>query len=626
MSTQHAGLHSICLTSEEKELFRVFLAALKWKGRMNTTLRVAGGWVRDKLLGKDSNDIDIAIDDQTGVEFATSLNEYLQSIGIESHRLAVILANPEQSKHIETATVKVLGIPIDFVNLRSETYSEDSRIPGITFGTAAEDAFRRDFTINSLFYNINTEQVEDLTQQGLSDLMAGVMRTPLDPLVTFKDDPLRILRAVRFAARFAFSLDDSLVQAARTPEVHLAFDNKVSRERMLKELDGMLAHHVTRPALALMYIHYIGIYHLVFKFPGDVVLPVSSDLQGNNNSSSLLEKVKSDADSNVHAAPAPNTHVSTTTVFALTQANKTIANAVYKTLDTVYWVNILRCIRSAGWNNEVGAELAAGGSTDDMELDAEGVSRIAEARQAPPAPAVENGTRTDGSIDIRASNTIEPRCISVNEQCRPLSSTGQSRSVYFAAATNMLRDQTVLDSKKKEVSVPTLLLKDSLKMDTDTIKAVQAMHEAILSFQDLAVRYASFTREEGGVLLRSVRENWREALWIACADQLAGVFPRNYDIPPPSIPTSNVLHTEKQIFQTLYINVSSAFPSTGPVPNYVSSSCTVEYDTIIQFALLEQRLLELQLDRVWELKPLLDGNQLMQAVGLKRGPLVGMFN
>jgi hypothetical protein len=236
----------------------------------------------------------------------------------------------------------------------------------------------------------------------------------------------------------------------------------------------------------------------------------------------------------------------------------------------------------------------------------------------------------------------------VEEQCHAVSSSGLSRAVYFAAATNMLREFIALDKKNKEVPVPLLLLKDALKMDTDTIKAVQAMHESILSFQDLAVRYASFTREEGGILLRLVRENWREALWISCADQLAGIFPRSYNIPPPSAPAVNVVHTEKQIFQSLCISVSSisstipkkaysssssssrsssssSSSSSGSGRNSSSSSNTVVYDTIVQFALLEQRLLELQLDKVWELKPLLDGNRLMQAVGLKRGPLVGSY-
>ena len=92
-----------------------------------------------------------------------------------------------------------MGVSIDLVNLRSEEYGEDSRVPEIKIGTPEQDALRRDLTINSLFYNINTKQVEDFTKMGLADLNKGTARTPLEPLKTFMDDPLRVLRTVRFA-------------------------------------------------------------------------------------------------------------------------------------------------------------------------------------------------------------------------------------------------------------------------------------------------------------------------------------------------------------------------------------------------------------------------------------------
>jgi tRNA nucleotidyltransferase (CCA-adding enzyme) len=98
-------------------------------------------------------------------------------------------------------------LPIDLVNLRKEEYALDSRIPTVAFGTPLEDALRRDLTINALFYNINTGQVEDYTEHGIEDLKAGRIRTPLNPEQTFKDDPLRILRVFRFAARYNFSCD-----------------------------------------------------------------------------------------------------------------------------------------------------------------------------------------------------------------------------------------------------------------------------------------------------------------------------------------------------------------------------------------------------------------------------------
>jgi tRNA nucleotidyltransferase/poly(A) polymerase len=100
--------------------------------------------------------------------------------------------------------VLILGHWVDFTNLRTETYEAGSRIPTVRFGTAEEDAQRRDFTINSLFYNLNSRRIEDLTGHGLCDLLERqLVRTPLPPRTTFLDDPLRLLRAVRFAARWA---------------------------------------------------------------------------------------------------------------------------------------------------------------------------------------------------------------------------------------------------------------------------------------------------------------------------------------------------------------------------------------------------------------------------------------
>jgi tRNA nucleotidyltransferase/poly(A) polymerase len=233
----------VVVSAPEAKLFATLLQSTTYPSATRTVqeptvLRVAGGWVRDKLLGRESHDIDIAINNQSGVDFATTLNEYLKSIGEEVRTLAVIQANPDQSKHLETANVRVLGFEVDCVNLRTETYTDESgRIPTMCHGTAQEDALRRDFTINALFYNLNTGAVEDLTGMGLADLAKGVVRTPIDPNVTFKDDPLRVLRALRFASRFNFSLDSDLAQAASSPEVKAALIAKVRNQTRQKIVD-----------------------------------------------------------------------------------------------------------------------------------------------------------------------------------------------------------------------------------------------------------------------------------------------------------------------------------------------------------------------------------------------------
>ena len=226
---------NLSLSPTESKIFDLLKNVVQTKAPQ-TTLRVAGGWVRDKLLGKSSNDIDIAIDNMTGEGFANLVNEYMREQGFKTKEIAVVQANPDQSKHLATAMVRIFGLPIDFVNLRTETYS-DSRIPTMQMGTAEEDASRRDLTINSLFYNINTGEVEDFVG-GLQDLRAGIARTPLNPVQTFLDDPLRILRTVRFAAKYNLSLDPSIIEAAKRPEVQKAFKDKISKERIWTELAG----------------------------------------------------------------------------------------------------------------------------------------------------------------------------------------------------------------------------------------------------------------------------------------------------------------------------------------------------------------------------------------------------
>lgn len=113
-----------------------------------------------------------------------------------------------------------------------------------TFGTPYEDAVRRDTTINSLFFNVHTRRVEDLTGTGIADLQEGIVRTPLEALQTFTDDPLRVLRCIRFAARLGYSLDDGIwdcLDGEQGQHVRAALRDKVSRERVGIEVDKMLA-------------------------------------------------------------------------------------------------------------------------------------------------------------------------------------------------------------------------------------------------------------------------------------------------------------------------------------------------------------------------------------------------
>lgn len=179
----HMTTTKITLTPRESQLRSLLLDVARFIDESKAIkekieLRWAGGWVRDKLLDIPSHDIDTAINSMTGFAFSSKMQDFLKDEeNMKKHSLEAkdlgslhkILANPEKSKHLETATTRIFGFDVDFVNLRKETYSEDSRNPQMEFGTAEEDALRRDATINALFYNLHTDQVEDFST-GLEDL------------------------------------------------------------------------------------------------------------------------------------------------------------------------------------------------------------------------------------------------------------------------------------------------------------------------------------------------------------------------------------------------------------------------------------------------------------------------
>lgn len=226
--------------------------------------RIAGGWVRDKILNIPSNDIDIAIENKnvSGQLFLQQLIQFYKNDdysnvshfnklhntdfsfkNIFNTGIHVTKVNSEKSKHLETAMASVFNHSIDFVSLRKESYTNKNRIPTIEVGTPLEDCLRRDCTINSLFYNINTGYLEDMSEMGLMDLKNGVIRTPLDPMKTFTDDPLRIFRLLRFKNKLDFKYHDDLIQCFKeNHEVLCEFIyKKVSRERVAIEVNKILA-------------------------------------------------------------------------------------------------------------------------------------------------------------------------------------------------------------------------------------------------------------------------------------------------------------------------------------------------------------------------------------------------
>jgi len=188
---------------------------------------VIGGWVRDLHLERPSSDIDIVVVG-SGVELAAMVAE---QFGRRRH-LKVY-------KNFGTAMLNYQGYEIEFVGARKESYREDSRKPIVEDGTLKDDIHRRDFTINSLAISLNKQDYGTLVDLfgGLDDIKAGVIRTPLDPDVTYSDDPLRMMRAVRFAVQLDFEIEKNSFRAIQKNAHRLQI---VSIERVMDEFNKIM--------------------------------------------------------------------------------------------------------------------------------------------------------------------------------------------------------------------------------------------------------------------------------------------------------------------------------------------------------------------------------------------------
>ncbi len=240
--------------------------------------RLAGGLIRDKIMDIVSHDIDVAVDRMSGYEFASGLiSKYNERVPDNKKYLHKIARNPEKSKHLETTVINLYGIDVDFTNLRSEKYT-DTRIPIIVPGTPLEDALRRDCTINALFYNINTGEIEDFTGKGLDDIQNRIIRTPIDPYTTFMDDPLRILRIFRFRGKFGFEIEKEIYSALEHVEVKEGLMKKVSRERIWNEINKMLTYDYG----------YLGMLEIIRTGYEDCIFPTGD--KSSENGINLVSK------------------------------------------------------------------------------------------------------------------------------------------------------------------------------------------------------------------------------------------------------------------------------------------------------------------------------------------------
>lgn len=206
-----------------------------------------GGFVRDIFLARPSKDIDIVIIGN-GISFAE----------LVAARLKVKLS---VFKNFGTASLKYRDLEVEFVGARKESYRLDSRKPIVENGTLEDDQKRRDFTINALALSLHPDTFGRLLDpfEGITDLEQKLIRTPLNPVETFSDDPLRMLRAIRFATQLNFKIDDAAVAAIKSNVQRMGI---ISQERITDELNKIILS--PKPSIGFNYLFDTGLLHKIF--------------------------------------------------------------------------------------------------------------------------------------------------------------------------------------------------------------------------------------------------------------------------------------------------------------------------------------------------------------------------
>lgn len=240
------------LTTEElKQHFEdsIFKRISETADQLGVECYVVGGYVRDIFLQRPSKDIDVVVVG-SGIGVAEALAKRL---GRGAH-LAVF-------KNFGTAQLKYRGTEVEFVGARRESYSHDSRKPVVEDGTLEDDQNRRDFTINAMAVCLNAARYGELVDpfNGMDDLRERTVRTPLDPDITFSDDPLRMMRCVRFATQLGFYIEDETFEALERNRERIGI---ISRERIADELNKILLSPV--PSRGLIDLDRCGLLELIF--------------------------------------------------------------------------------------------------------------------------------------------------------------------------------------------------------------------------------------------------------------------------------------------------------------------------------------------------------------------------
>lgn len=208
---------------------------------------VIGGYVRDWYLRRPSTDVDVVV--------AGNAVEVAEELG---RRLGVKVS---VFKNFGTAMLRWHGVEVEFVGARRESYSENSRKPDCEPGTIEDDQLRRDFTINAMGWSLNPADFGELSDPfgGMDDLEDRIIRTPRDPDITFSDDPLRMMRAVRFAAQLGFDIDDETFEAIKRNAERIKI---VSEERIIVELNKIVLSPV--PSMGFYMLDVSGLLKIIF--------------------------------------------------------------------------------------------------------------------------------------------------------------------------------------------------------------------------------------------------------------------------------------------------------------------------------------------------------------------------
>ena len=243
-----------------KEIFRLIG---KLADETNTPVYVIGGYVRDMLLNKkEPKDIDfVAVG--SGIELASRLAKQLSGA-----RLSVF-------KNFGTAQVRYRSLDLEFVGARKESYRSESRKPIVENGTLDDDQKRRDFTINTLAIALNHDNFGELIDPfgGIKDLDRGIIRTPLDPHITYSDDPLRMMRAIRFAGQLHFEIEAASLAAIQDTKDRIRI---ISIERVTDELNKIMLSQ--KPSVGLRLFYETGL--MQYFLPEIIALKGVEEVEG----------------------------------------------------------------------------------------------------------------------------------------------------------------------------------------------------------------------------------------------------------------------------------------------------------------------------------------------------------